>query len=107
MQFGAHLSKLIHDNGHSVRSFAATWRPDNSESGRRNLYRYITGNQKPTARVAADLAVALGVSVETLMGDDGDDEDESFVNAVHQLTEAAAALGAMAERIEKRNRSAA
>lgn len=98
--FATNLKTKMIENDISARKLAAAWRPDNPESGRRNIHKYLAG-QIPTDRVAAEIAVALDVPVEELVGSD-DEED------IHQMVaDLRAQLTALTRAVDRRSRSAA
>lgn len=96
------------EQGHTQRSLGRAWRPSNPESGRRNIFKYVREGQEPGGRIVAELACVLGVPKEELDGGLSDDEEESdFVSAVNQLAAVAASLAALADKVDKRKKSAA
>lgn len=106
MTFGDNLATAMRQREISVRKLAATWRPGNPESGRRNLHKYLRGTE-PTDRVAAEIARALDLPVEELRSNGTDDEEEDALAMVHRLLLEVQALSAKIDRAEARKRQSA
>lgn len=67
------LTRKMEEGGFSLRSLARAWNPDDPETARRSLRRYLKG-MVPIARTRQEIAQALG-SEETGPGSDSDDAE--------------------------------
>jgi hypothetical protein len=72
--YAAWLAKKMDEAGHSQRSLARTWNPDDPETARRALRRYLRDGMVPIARTRLEIARALG-SHETEPADRDDDKE--------------------------------
>lgn len=100
--FSTNLKTKMQERDVSARKLGTRWRPSNPESGRRNIHMYLAG-QIPTERVAAEIAVALDVPVEELVGSD---DEEDIHQMVADLRSQLLALTRAVDRVSSR-RSAA
>lgn len=103
MAYAIRLRTKIDASGHSVRSFATAWAEISGrkpEYARADVYKYLRG-QEPTARIAQEHAAALGVPVKDLTGEDDEEEESDFVDAVKQLQAVAAALALTVEKLDR------
>ena len=74
--FSSKLSAALETQEVSIRTLARRWRPNDPESGRRSLHRYLAG-RTPAPEIRQQLAEALGIDAEHLEPDgDGDDDEE-------------------------------
>lgn len=67
----------------SVRGLAKVWRPDDPQSARRSLHRYLAG-RTPGPEIRQQLADALGIPAEHLEpdADDADDEEDRALRRI-------------------------
>jgi ribosome-binding protein aMBF1 (putative translation factor) len=68
------LEKQMQERGLSRRALAKIWRPDDIESARRSIRRYL-GGMFPQERVRREIADALGVAELGPAGADDAEED--------------------------------
>ncbi len=70
------LSRSLDERGLTTRSLSRLWRPDDPETARRMIRRYLKGDVVPTARTRLELARVIG---STQTGPDEDAEGDLLV----------------------------
>jgi len=91
--FGTKLATALDTQGMSVRGLARRLRPDDPESARRTLHRYLAG-RTPSPEMRQQIATALGIDAGDLEPDSSDDEDEEDDRALRRI------VGKLIERSE-------
>lgn len=93
--YAAWLRRKMGERGLSVRALARAWNPEDPETARRALRRYLAGVQ-PIARTRGEIAEAMG-SEETEPA--SDDEEEGDLLAV--LDQRLAEMWTIVDRIRR------
>ena len=68
--FGDNIKRLMRENGYTQKQLAM--RAGCTESA---ISRYVNNERTPSIRVLKHLAIALGVTVDEIIGDEGEEQD--------------------------------